>query len=136
MKISNAVKTLRVKVDGTNYTAAAGSTAVTSEAIDTFGFDGIRIVMGFGAIVSGAATSFKLQECATSGGSYADIAGSSVTVADTDDNKIAIAEIYQPRARFIKVVISRATQNATVDFMIAELTSARVLLLMTIAMGR
>ena len=127
MNLSNTIKTVRVKPDGTNYTAAAGSSAATSEYIDTGGYDGVRITVGFGAIVSGAATSVKVQQCDTSGGSYADLLGSSITVADTDDNKVVVIDISRPSKRYLKVVTSRATQNATVDFMTAELYSARKL---------
>lgn len=119
--ISNMIKTMRVKVDGTNYTGAAGTTDLTSEAIDTAGAEGVRLVTGFGAITAGAVTSVKVQQCDTSGGTYADLAGSSITVADTDDNKVAVSDIFRPTKRFIKVVQDRGTQNAVIDFLLAEL---------------
>ena len=125
MNLSNGIKTVRVKADGTNYTAAAGLTAVTSEVIDTGGYEGVRLMVGFGAIVAGAVTSVKVQQCDTSGGTYADLLGSSITVADTDDNKVAVIDICRPQERYLKVVTSRATQNATVDFMTAELYGTR-----------
>ena len=125
MNLSNSIKTVRVKADGTNYNAAAGSSAATSEYIDTGGFEGVRLMVGLGAIVSGAATSVKVQQCDTSGGSYADLLGSSITVADDDDFQVAVIDIYLPRERYLKVVTSRATQNATVDFIAAELYGTR-----------
>ena len=125
MNLSNSIKTVRVKADGTNYNAAAGSSAATSEYIDTGGFEGVRLMVGLGAIVSGAATSVKVQQCDTSGGSYADLLGSSITVADDDDFQVAVIDIYLPRERYLKVVTSRATQNATVDFITAELYGTR-----------
>lgn len=125
MNLSNTIKTVRVKPDGTNYNAAAGSSAATSEYIDTGGYEGVRLMIGLGAVVSGAATSVKVSQCDTSGGSYADLLGSSITVADTDDFKVAVIDIYLPRKRYLKVVTSRATQNATVDFITAELYGTR-----------
>lgn len=125
MNLSNGIETRRIKADGTNYTVAAGSSAATSEVIDMGEYDAIRLVTGFGAIVSGAVTSIKVTQCDTSDGQYADIEGSSITVADDDDNLVAVIDIYRPRERYLKVVYSRATQNATVDFLVAELYGSR-----------
>lgn len=126
MNLSQKIKTIRVKPDGTNYNAAAGSSDATSEYIDTAGFEGIRLVVGLGAIVANAVTAVRVQQCDTSGGSYADLEGSSVTVADDDDYQCVVIDIFRPRERYLKVVTDRATQNATVDFILAELYGARV----------
>jgi hypothetical protein len=55
----------------------------------------------------------------------ADITGATLTVADTDDNRIALLEAVQPKKRYVRVVVSRATQNATVDTISALLFSRR-----------
>lgn len=125
MNMSVGVKTLRLEVDDTNFTGSAGTTDLTSEYVDTQGYEGVRFICGFGAITSGAVTSTKVQQCDTSGGTYADLLGTAQTVADTDDSKIVITEIYKPRERYLKHVIDRGTQNAVVDFLIAELYGAR-----------
>jgi hypothetical protein len=120
--LSDRVKTVRLRPDGSGYTVAAGSAAVSSDIIDTAGYRGVRFVEGFGAIVSGAATSLKVQQnTVNSGTGMADLAGSSITVADDDDNQIAVTDILHPTERYLRVVTSRATQNATIDFLIAEL---------------
>ena len=93
---------------------AAGTSSITSDAVNMTGYDGCLFIVPFGAIVSGAATSIKLTQCDTSGGSYADLTGTSQTVADTDDDKTFIIDIQQPQEQFLKLVVSRATQNATV----------------------
>ena len=122
---SRSEKALRIKCDGTNYTGAAGTTDLTSEAIDTQGFENVKIYIGFGAITAGAVTSVKVQQCDTSGGTYADLEGTSITVADDDDNQMTLHEIVRPRERFLKTVIDRGTQNAVVDFEVVVLTNAR-----------
>lgn len=124
---SKAIKTIRLKVDGTNYTGAAGTSDLTSEAVDMAGFEAARFTCGFGAITSGAVTSTKVQQCDTSGGSYADLAGTAQTVADDDDNQIVITEIVKPRERYLKHVVDRGTQNAVIDFLIVELFGAKKL---------
>ena len=53
----------------------------------------------------------------------ADTAGS-VTIADTDDNKIVFFEVHKPKKRYFRVVTSRATANATVDYLDAKLWNA------------
>ncbi len=124
---SGREKVSRIQVDGTNYTASAGSSAVTSDAIDMAGFEGVKLYIGFGAIVSGAVTSVKVQQSSDDGSSdaYSDLEDSSVTVADDDDNKVVVIDIFRPRKRYLKVVTSRATQNATVDFLVAVQYGAR-----------
>jgi hypothetical protein len=124
MNLSTSIKTLRLKVDGTNYTGAADTSDLTSEYVDTQGFEGCRFVVGFGALTSTAVTSIKVQQCDTSDGSYSDLTGTSITVADDDDNKIAIVDIYRPRERYLKLVTDRGTANAVVDFLVAELYGA------------
>lgn len=110
-------------------TAAAGTSTVTSSAIDMAGYEGCKIYVKFGAIVSGAATSIKAQQSSDDGGSdaYADLAGTSQTVADTDDNKVFIIDIVRPQERYLKAIVSRATQNSTVESIVAVRYGAKKL---------
>lgn len=96
---------------------AAGTSAQTSSVIDTAGYDGVKINTAFGAITTGAVTSVKIQQSSDDGvaDAYSDLEGSSVTVADDDDNQVVIHDIYRPQKRYLKVVVSRATQNAVID---------------------
>lgn len=121
MNSANGEKTIRV-MNG----VVAGTTAQTSSAIDTQGYDGVKIYSLFGAITAGAATSVKVQQSSDNGSAdaYADLAGTSVTVADDDDNQVVVHDIYRPRERYLKVVISRATQNAVIDGVVAVLYNA------------
>lgn len=122
LNLTKATKTVRLKPDGSGWTVAAGTSDVNSDIVDTAGFDAVRFIAGFGAIVSGAVTSLKVQQGENSALSdAADIAGTAITVADTDDNKMAISDIIRPRERYLRVAFDRGTQNATIDFLIAEL---------------
>lgn len=123
--LTHNVKTIRLKVDGTNWTGSAGTSDLTSEAVDTQGFHGVRFIVGFGAITSGAVTSVKVRQGALSNMSDgADLAGSAQTVADDADNKMFITGIHRPTDRYVDFVVDRGTQNAVVDFLIAELYGA------------
>ena len=97
---------------------AAGTTAINSTAIDTAGYDGVCFVIQFGAIVAGAATSIKAQQDTVTGmGTAADILGSNQTIVDTADDTVFYYDIKRPSKQFVRIVISRATQNATCSAM-------------------
>lgn len=115
MNLSKNVKLTRV-----SNAVAAGTTEVDSSVIDMQGFEGVAFTVAFGAIVAGAATTVKLQHGdAANLSDAADLAGTGITVADTDDNTLVIAEIFQPTKRYVRCVVTRATQNSTVDAIIA-----------------
>lgn len=112
----NLVK--RTKVTRAMNAVAAGTTDQTSTWIDMANFDGIMFLINFGTITSGAVTSVKLQGATDSSGTGAtDLTGTAITVADTDDNKIAILDLYQPDRtyRYIAAYVDRGTQNAVID---------------------
>lgn len=128
MNLSKNVKTQRIRPDGSGYTVAAGTTDVNSDIVDTAGFEGVRFIVGFGAITANAVTSIKAQQNdANSASGMADLEDTNITVADDDDNQIAIVDVYKPRERYLRLAIDRGTQNAVVDFLIVELYEPRVL---------
>lgn len=110
-----------------NATAAGSSDITTCAVIDMANFEAVTFMVAFGTITSGAVTSIKVQQ-GTDGtvSDAADLEGTSVTIADTDDNKIAMVEVYRPRERYVKLIIKRATQNAVVDGAWAIQTGPRV----------
>lgn len=120
----------------TTTAGAAGASDITSSAVDMAGYDGCLFLVAFGAIVTNAATSIKLQQSSDDGSSddYSDIAGTSQTVADDKDNTSFVIDIRRPQKRYLKLVVSRATQNSTVgvvyaipynkDFSTSELSAA------------
>jgi len=103
--------------------AAAGQTAVTSSAVDTRGFRSCTFCVLFGAITASGVQSVKAQQSSDDGSadSYADLLGTSISVADDDDNQIVLLQVKNPRERYLKCVVSRATQNSAVDGIIAIL---------------
>lgn len=107
----------------------AGTSDQTSSAIDTAGYDGVKIVTALGAITAGAVTSVKLQQSSDDGSAddYSDILGSGQSFADTDDNKVAVHDVFRPQKRYLKVVVDRGTQNAVIDSIVATLYAARKL---------
>jgi hypothetical protein len=118
MQLSNQVKTTLCK-----SAVAAGSTDITDATeLDMANFEGVRFIVGFGAITAGAATSVGVTGKDTAGGvpGTDDIAGSKQTIIDTDDDGVFIVDIFQPVQRYVRPFVKRATQNAVVNFIIAE----------------
>ena len=119
MQLTNEVKTFLAKT-----AVAAGATDITdATAIDTAGYEGVRFIFSFGVITAGAATSVAAASLATSSPTPGtdDLLGSKITVADTDDNTIVILDINRPRLRYVRPFVKRATQNAVLNSIIAEL---------------
>lgn len=95
---------------------AAGTSLQTGSVIDMQSWDAVTFVVAFGTITSGAATSIKVQQGAAADGSdMADLAGTLLSIADTDDNKLALIEVYRPQKRYVRVAVVRGTQNAVID---------------------
>lgn len=102
-------------------TLNTGTTAsITSAAVDTKGARSAFIFIDFGTIAGGGGLSVcKLQECATSGGTYTDVTGGSFgTVADTQDNLfVGFAVDMRGKQQFLKLVATTAgAVNTVVDF--------------------
>jgi hypothetical protein len=110
--LSRGIKSTRIE-----NSAVAGTSTLTSDAVDMAGFRGARFVAAFGTITTSAVTSVKLQQSSDDGvaDSYGDIEGSDVTVADDDDNQLVVIDIYNPQKRYLKCIILRATQNSVFD---------------------
>lgn len=117
MDIGKTLKFIRVE-NG----AVAGTSDLTSDYVDTQGYDGVLFLTSFGTITSGAVTSVKArQDTASNGATAEDLAGSAVTVADDDSNQVVVHDIYRPRERYVAIVVDRATQNAVLDGIVAIL---------------
>lgn len=124
--LAENIKIIRMKPDGSNYTAAAGSSNATSDIIDTAGYRCITFIACFGAIVTGGVQGIKVQQDTdVAGGTMADLLGSASAATDAQDGLCLVSEIVDPLERYLRVVITRATQNSTVDSLIAILSSGR-----------
>src|SRR5262245_17159983 len=114
--MSGLIDDVKVVIAVTTTAGAAGSSTITSSAVDTAGYDGVLFLVPLGPIVGSAVTSLKVQQSSddAASDSYDDLTGSNQTIADTDDDKLKYVDIFRPGKRYLKMVISRATQNATI----------------------
>ena len=123
MNLSKTAKVTRV-----SNAVTAGTTDINSSSVDMQGFDAVQFIVAFGAITASAVTSVKLQQSSDDGSSdsWADLEGTSQTVADNDDNQLFILDHARPRERYVRCVVDRGTQDAVVDGIIAMQYNADV----------
>lgn len=94
-----------VKFTGAIHPQSA-TTTVTGVVVDCTGYDRVCYVFHCGVIAATGTVTPKVQDSATSGGTYADITGAVFTVfGDADDNTLKVGEVkVNPAKPFQKVV--------------------------------
>ena len=94
---------------------AAGTTSINGTTLDMQGFEAVLMVVEVGAVVAGAVTTIKAQQGDQSDASdMSDLLGTEQTVEDSDDDKTFYIDLIKPTKRYVRLVVPRATQNATV----------------------
>lgn len=102
-----------VKITKVANATAAGTSTINSAVVDMQGYDGCLFLTTPGTITAGGVQSMKVQQDTAVGmGAAADLAGTGITVADDDDNQVFWLDVKRPRERYLRLVISRATQNS------------------------
>ena len=116
MEVTSGIKVQRIKDP-----VAAGTSDQTTDGVDRSGFDSVLFLCVFGTITGGALTSIKVQQSEDDGATdaYSDLAGSSITVADTDDDKVAMVEVVGSSKKWLRLYIDRGAANAVVDSVLA-----------------
>lgn len=109
----------------TTTEGAAGTTDITTDTVDTAGYDGVAWIVTLGAITANAVTSLKLQQDSDSAmGTAADLEATAITIADDDDGQLVLTEVMRPQERYVRMIIDRGTQNAVVENVTAILYKA------------
>lgn len=106
-----------VSVEQIEEGQAANTTAITSDAIDMEGFEGVMILGSFGT--ANAGNYAKVQQSDDSAGSpdgYSDLEGTKL-VPSVSGNTYLI-DVYRPTKRYLKVVQTRGA-SSTVGVMLA-----------------
>lgn len=105
---------------------AVGTSTVAGSTIDMAGFEGVRFIVQYGAITDGTPNLQAQQGAASDMSDAADLLGTDVAVADTDDNKMAILDIYAPQERYVRCrVVRGGATGCVIDSIIAEQYGAR-----------
>jgi len=107
---------------------AAGQTDQNGGIIDMANYEGVVFIAVLGTLASGAVTGLKAQMGNESNLSdAADLVGTAVSMADSDDNKLLVLDIHRPAERYVRAVVTRGTADATIDGVIAIQYGARIL---------
>ncbi len=99
---------------------AAGATAQNGTAVDMQNWEGVMFVALFGALTATQVTSIKAQQSTAKSSGFSDLENTEVGSLDDDDgNKALVLDIKNPRERYVRCVVSRATANAVIDGVVA-----------------
>lgn len=114
-----------VAIDRVMNAVAVGTTAQNSAAVDTAGFEGVRFVVLMGTITDGTPRIKAQQDIVSGMGAAADLFGTGITLAATDDNKAVVLDIRRPLERFVRCVVDRSigapATGSVIDGIVAEL---------------
>jgi len=97
---------------------------------DRAGFNRARFLLSIGALTNTKTANAKLQECDTSGGTYADISGAAITQVTggaSDTNKLYAIEVdltKGARKRYLKPVITIGAAGTALVAAVIELFQA------------
>jgi len=95
--------------------AAADDTDSDGAALDTSGFDGAVFVVAIEDSVATGVATLTIEQCDTSGGTYAALSGAvaTATCAVNDDlnTKLLIVDVYRPLERYLHATLTSATAN-------------------------
>lgn len=96
-----------IKITKVQDHTAAGTSAVTSDALDMSGFAGVLFLTSFGTAAANN-TLLAAQDTA-SNGSFTDLLGTSIT-SGTSDEDVWI-DITSPLKRYVRVEVARGTSS-------------------------
>lgn len=112
------------KVVRAKNAVAVGTTDVESDGVNCAGFGEVTFLVLFGTLTDGT-ISIHLEQSSDDGDAdaYADLAGSDVELALTDDNKCAAVTAKMPVEAYVRCVVERdgGSTGAVVDGIIAIL---------------
>jgi hypothetical protein len=103
---------------------AAGTTTQTTSTVDMAGYDAVTFIAELGTVTDDSVLTLKAQDGTDSGGSgAADITGATTAAftAATSSNTMIVLDVIAPQARYVTAVLTRATQNAAINCIIAIL---------------
>lgn len=117
-----------VKIVRVSDAAGAAQTDVTSDVVDTVGFERIIFIAALGAITGGGSVSMSLfTGDASNGVGAVEVETTTVVATDADDDGLLVIEAYRPAGRYCHVVIERADENSAIDSVVCLLSDAKQL---------
>tara|TARA_Y100000310_G_C20611728_1_gene778339 strand:- start:201 stop:665 length:465 start_codon:yes stop_codon:yes gene_type:complete len=117
MSLTNLFKFAAVSQVIDDSEGAAAQTDINSDSVDMNTFDAVSFCVVMGVIDATAATLFKLQASSDDGvaDGWSDLEATGITIADDDDEQMILVDFNKPKKRYIRIVVTRATADATVN---------------------
>ena len=117
------------KIIRVENSAVAATSALTTDIVDTIGFDSIAFVVALGDVTSASVLTLTAKtntaDHLTTPTPVTLATTATFTAGASDaDNKMLVLDLHQPRARYVWAVLTRADQNAVVDGVFAILYNA------------
>jgi hypothetical protein len=95
---------------------ASGTADRTGAALDTLGWGGVLTIVKLAAVAASGTNSIKMQQGAAANLSdAADLTGTSIAIADDDDNQIFVIDLVRPQERYVRVYVDKDTSNACAE---------------------
>ncbi len=115
----------KTKYQRVSNAVSAGTTDVDSTAVDLTAAESVTFLVLLGALTSTNVTTAKLQE-SDDNSTFTDVTGGTASdTVDDDDNQILVLEYLRAKKRYVRVKLTRATANAVVDGIVAEIHGLR-----------
>ncbi len=102
--------------------AGAGTTDVVSSVLDMAGYDSVLFVADLGTVTDGSVLQLKPSENdanSTSGGTALTGGNTPSVTASGNSNSVLASEVIRPAKRYVFCTLSRGTQNAVVNTLLA-----------------
>lgn len=97
---------------------SAGTTARKSDAVNMTGKQSVTFGIHLGTLTSTNVTTIKLQgSLTTTDGDFVDLAGASITVADTGGSKLYLLSVINPNRKlhkYVRAVVTPTVANAVI----------------------
>jgi len=107
---------------------ASGTADRTGDIIDTAGYESVVFLVKVAAVEASGTNSIKVQQnTANSTSGMADLEGTSISIADDDDNQIFAIEIVKPLERYLRLYVDKDTSHACAESAVAILYGAKEL---------
>jgi hypothetical protein len=99
--------------------AVAATTDVVATVVDTANLEGVVFMALLGTVTSGGVPALVISQCETSNGSFVNITGATKTTTSAGSDKALIVEVMKPTMRYLTATLTRGTQNAVCDGIMA-----------------
>lgn len=98
---------------------ASGTASRDGAELDMVGWDGVLAIVINATIGSSASGDFHWEQDVVTGmGGAADLTGTKIAIVDGDSDKVVISDLYRPRERFVRGVITKDGSHAQAESVI------------------